>query len=50
MIILEYTQKPQGELLKEGYDEEKKEYVGSKWGKYIRAPEIFFKILEKVKE
>ena len=41
--------KPQGELLKEGYDEEKKEYVGSKWGKYIRAPEIFFKILEKGK-
>ena len=41
--------KLQGELLKEGYDEEKKEYVGSKWGKYIRAPEIFFKILEKGK-
>jgi methylase of polypeptide subunit release factors len=41
--------KPQGELLKEGYDEEKKEYIGSKWGKYIRAPEIFFRILEKGK-
>jgi len=41
--------KPQRELLKEGYDEENKEYVGSKWGKYIRAPEIFFKILEKGK-
>jgi methylase of polypeptide subunit release factors len=41
--------KLQEELLKEGYDEEKKEYVGSKWGKYIRAPEIFFKILEKGK-
>jgi methylase of polypeptide subunit release factors/chorismate mutase len=41
--------KLQGELLKEGYDEEKKEYIGSKWGKYIRAPEIFFKILEKGK-
>ncbi|MDH4223575.1 MAG: N-6 DNA methylase, partial [candidate division Zixibacteria bacterium] len=24
-------------------------YVGSKWGKYLRAPEIFFKILEKGK-
>jgi len=25
----------------------KKSYVGSKWGKYLRAPEIFFTILEK---
>jgi len=41
--------KLQGELLKEGYDEENREYVGSKWGKYLRAPEIFFKILEKGK-
>jgi hypothetical protein len=24
-------------------------YVGAKWGKYLRAPEIFFKILEKGK-
>jgi len=24
-------------------------YVGSKWGKYLRAPDIFFKILEKGK-
>jgi len=24
-------------------------YVGSKWGKYLKAPEIFFKILEKGK-
>jgi len=42
--------KRQGELWDEGYDEETGEYVGSKWGKYIRAPEIFFKILEKGKD
>jgi type I restriction-modification system DNA methylase subunit len=39
--------KKQKELWEEGYDEEKKEYVGSKWGKYIRAPDIFFKVLMK---
>jgi len=39
--------KSQSELWDEGYDEEKKEYVGSKWGKYIRAPEIFFKIFRR---
>ena len=33
----------------EGFDPEEKKYVGAKWGKYIRAPEIFFKILEKGK-
>jgi type I restriction-modification system DNA methylase subunit len=42
--------KRQGELWEEGYDEEKGKYVGSKWGKYIRAPQIFFKILEKGKD
>jgi hypothetical protein len=42
--------KLQSELWEEGYDEESKEYVGSKWGKYIRAPEIFFKILNKNKD
>jgi len=41
--------KTQKELWDEGYDEEAREYVGSKWGKYIRAPDIFFKILEKGK-
>jgi len=41
--------KIQKELWDEGYDEEAGEYVGSKWGKYIRAPDIFFKILEKGK-
>ncbi|PLJ77106.1 HsdM family class I SAM-dependent methyltransferase [Infirmifilum sp. SLHALR2] len=38
--------KKQRELWDEGYDDEKERYVGSKWGKYIRAPEIFFKILQ----
>jgi len=39
--------KLQSELWNEGYDTEEKQYVGSKWGKYIRAPEIFFKVLER---
>ena len=42
--------KKQGELWDEGYDIEEKKYIGSKWGKYLRAPEIFFKILEKGKD
>jgi hypothetical protein len=29
---------------------EKNKYVGSKWGRYLRAPDIFFKILEKGKD
>jgi len=37
----------QSDLWREGYDKEEKEYTGSKWGKYIRAPDIFFKILSK---
>jgi len=41
--------KTQKVLWDEGYDDEVREYVGSKWGKYIRAPDIFFKILEKGK-
>ena len=41
--------KLQRELWGEGYDKESKKYVGSKWGKYIRAPQIFFKILDKGK-
>jgi len=50
-----YTKK-QNELWEEGLkliEEEGKEitkYIGSKWGKYLRAPEIFFKILEKGKD
>jgi hypothetical protein len=39
--------KRQGELWHEGYDEEEEKYVGSKWGKYLRAPDIFFRVLEK---
>jgi len=41
--------KSQAELWEEGFDPEQNRYVGSKWGKYIRAPEIFFEILEKGK-
>lgn len=42
--------KKQSELWEDGFDKEKNKYIGSKWGKYIRAPEIFFKILEKGKD
>lgn len=42
--------KEQKELWDEGYNEEDKVYEGSKWGKYLRAPEIFFKVLEKGKD
>jgi type I restriction-modification system DNA methylase subunit len=42
--------KKQSELWAEGYDAKKRKYVGSKWGKYLRAPDIFFKILEKGKD
>ena len=41
--------KNQGELYNEGFDTEEKKYAGAKWGKYLRAPEIFFKILKKGK-
>jgi type I restriction enzyme M protein len=41
--------KSQKELWNEGYDREEKKYLGAKWGKYLRAPEIFFKILKKGK-
>ncbi|MBI5048367.1 MAG: SAM-dependent DNA methyltransferase, partial [Deltaproteobacteria bacterium] len=42
--------KKQSELWAEGFDVEENKYTGSKWGKYLRAPEIFFKILEKGKD
>ncbi len=42
--------KKQAELWEEGFDLEASKYVGSKWGKYLRAPDIFFKILEKGKD
>lgn len=41
--------KRQKELWEEGYDAEERKYTGAKWGKYMRAPDIFFKILEKGK-
>lgn len=37
----------QKELWEEGYDAEERKYTGAKWGKYLRAPDIFFKVLEK---
>ncbi len=40
--------KYQKELWKEGIEKDK--YIGAKWGKYIRAPQIFFKILEKCRD
>lgn len=42
--------KNQKDLWEEGLDDEKRVYVGSKWGIYIRAPDIYFKILEKGKD
>ena len=42
--------KKQKELWEEGFDTEENKYVGAKWGKYLRAPQIFFKILEKGKD
>jgi len=41
--------KKQQELWNEGYNEEESIYEGSKWSKYIRAPEIFFKIIRSNK-
>lgn len=41
--------KSQNELWDAGYDSEEKKYTGAKWGKYLRAPEIFFHILKKGK-
>ncbi len=42
--------KKQKKLWDEGFKIEQGKYIGSKWGKYLRAPEIFFKILEKGKD
>jgi len=47
---LRITMISQADLWAEGWNEEENKYEGSKWGKYIRAPEIFFNILEKGKE
>lgn len=40
----------QEQLWEEGYDDDERKYAGSKWGKYIRAPDIFFKVLKKGKD
>lgn len=40
----------QEKLWEEGFDEDSGKYEGSKWGKYLRAPDIFFTILEKGKD
>jgi len=43
--------KSQQELWEEGFDEEEVKYQSNKWGgKYLRAPEIYFTILEKGKD
>lgn len=39
----------QKDLWDEGYERRGKAYIGSKWSKYLRAPKIFFGILEKCK-
>ncbi|MEW6681090.1 MAG: N-6 DNA methylase, partial [bacterium] len=41
--------KSQEELYDEGFSPEEGKYIGAKWGKYLRAPEIFFKVLGKRK-
>ena len=47
---LRISPKRQQDLWEEGYDSEGEEFVGAKWGKYLRAPEIFFKIFLKCKD
>ena len=42
--------KRQKDLWDEGFDSEEGKYIGAKWGKYLRAPDIFFKIMEKGKD
>jgi type I restriction-modification system DNA methylase subunit len=42
--------KSQKELWEEGFSFDEQKYTGAKWGKYLRAPEIFFRILEKGKD
>jgi type I restriction-modification system DNA methylase subunit len=46
---LQLRPKSQEDLWIEGFDLKEKKYIGTKWGKYLRAPQIFFKILEKGK-
>ena len=44
-----YPQK-QSRLWDEGYDRELEEYNGSKWGKYLRAPAVYFEVLNRFKD
>ena len=39
--------KRQCELWEEGWDEQRRKYAVGKWGKYTRAPKIFFTILDR---
>lgn len=39
----------QSELFNEGLDETQSTFVGSKWGKYLRAPRVYFETLKKSK-
>ena len=41
------TIKTQQELWDAGYD--RNEYIGSKWGIYLRAPDVYFKIMQEKK-
>ena len=41
---------PQQDLWNEGYNKTEQNFTGAKWGKYLRAPKIFFTILEKGKD
>lgn len=40
----------QRELWEKGYDAEAGRYAGTKWGQYLRAPDIYFDILEGKKD
>jgi type I restriction enzyme M protein len=40
----------QSELYEEGFDAEEQKFIGAKWGKYLRASEVFFEILRKCKD
>ena len=40
----------QAELWDEGYNPVEHRYIGTSWGKYLRAPDVFFSILKSKKE
>jgi hypothetical protein len=37
----------QRDLWAEGWDEEDGAYIGSKWGKHLRAPDVYFEVLRR---